>query len=81
MTEQIMTSQENPMLTEDPMSLLPRVAFDGMMDVERLRVATALRKRADWLRSEYLNGGNFEHLNAREQECRAIATMIEERRL
>ncbi|MDA8119196.1 MAG: hypothetical protein M0Z85_03910 [Gammaproteobacteria bacterium] len=66
---------------EDPMSLLPRAAFDGMMDVERLRIAAALRKRADWLRSEYLDGGNFEHLHAREQECRYLAAKIEEKRI
>lgn len=35
-----------------------------------------LTERADWLRSEYLNGGNFEHLKAREDECRYIAEKV-----
>lgn len=37
-----------------------------------------LRKRADWLQSEYLAGGNFEHLSAREQECRYIIELLEQ---
>lgn len=47
----------------------------------RKRIVERLNKRADWLRKEYLNGGCFEHLHAREQECRAIAEMITEGRL
>lgn len=35
-----------------------------------------LSKRAEWLRSEYLNGGNYEHLKAREDECRYIAEKV-----
>jgi hypothetical protein len=37
-----------------------------------------LRARADWLRSEYLDGGNKEHLSAREEECRWLADIIEQ---
>jgi hypothetical protein len=42
---------------------------------------SALRKRADWLRTEYINGGDREHLQAREVECRHLASRIEEGRL
>lgn len=35
-----------------------------------------LAERADWLRREYLNGGNYEHLKAREDECRYIAEKV-----
>jgi hypothetical protein len=36
-----------------------------------------LRERADWLRYEYLHGGNFEHLSAREAECRYVIELLE----
>lgn len=36
-------------------------------------VYDALIERADWLRAEYLAGGNFAILSAKEQECRYIA--------
>ncbi len=42
-----------------------------------LKLPTALRERADWLRKEYLNGGVRAHLEPREEEARAIADMIE----
>jgi hypothetical protein len=47
----------------------------------RQRIVEGLKKRADWLRKEYLNGGDFQHLHTREQECRAIAEMITEGRV
>lgn len=31
-----------------------------------------LNERADWLKSEYLKGGNYEILKAREDECRYL---------
>jgi hypothetical protein len=37
-----------------------------------------LRDRAEWLRHEYLHGGNFEHLKAREDECLHIANKLKE---
>jgi hypothetical protein len=43
---------------------------------ERLLIADEFAKRADWLRSEYLNGGAFEHLKAREDECRYLAERV-----
>ncbi len=45
---------------------------------EQERLAKEFTDRAEWLRSEYLNGGNFEHLNAREQECRYLAQKLSE---
>lgn len=41
----------------------------------------ALRERANWLQSEYLKGGDRAHLQPREEECRALADMIERGRL
>jgi len=41
-----------------------------------LDFVSRLQKRADWLKSEYLNGGNYEHLKAREDECRYIADLL-----
>lgn len=38
-----------------------------------------MRKRAMWIRREYLNGGNFEHLRAREEECLYIIKELEGR--
>lgn len=37
----------------------------------------AIRERANWLQSEYLKGGNRAHLQPRDEECRALADMIE----
>lgn len=37
-----------------------------------------LDARAKWLRKEYLNGGNFEHLSAREAECLLAAERLKE---
>ena len=41
------------------------------------RLIAELNARADWLRSEYLHGGDFEHLRAREEECRYIVTQLQ----
>lgn len=35
-------------------------------------IVVRLQERAAWLRKEIRNGGNFEHLSAREQECAYI---------
>lgn len=40
-------------------------------------LAQQLRDRADWLKRERENGGDAEHLWAREQECRHIVTLAE----
>lgn len=45
------------------------------MDIKE--IIAELRERAEWLRREYLNGGNYEHLSAREAECRYIITKLE----
>lgn len=37
-----------------------------------------LKQRAEWLRKEYLAGGSFEHLSAREQECTYITGLAQE---
>lgn len=34
-----------------------------------------LQERAEWLRYEIRGGGNYEHLSAREQECRYITEL------
>ncbi len=40
---------------------------------ERTRIAIeSLTNRADWLRSEYRNGGDYDRLKAREEECRYL---------
>jgi hypothetical protein len=53
-------------------------AADGIerLTRERLLIADEFVKRADWLRSEWMNGGNFEHLKAREDECRYLAEKV-----
>ena len=38
------------------------------------QLSSKLKDRAQWLRKEYLNGGSYEHLAAREQECTYIGT-------
>lgn len=43
---------------------------------ERALVADEFVKRAEWLHSEWVNGGNFEHLKAREDECRYLAEKV-----
>jgi hypothetical protein len=45
--------------------------------IEVNMIVAALRKRADWLRSEYLAGGSFESLKLREDECRWLAQKLE----
>lgn len=45
-------------------------------DALRRTIVEETLKRADWLRSEYQNGGNYEHLSAREKECRYLAEKI-----
>ena len=40
-----------------------------------------LTKRADWLKSEYINGGDYEHLSAREKEVRYIIEKISRNQL
>lgn len=40
------------------------------------RVADMLKERAAWLRKEYLAGGNYEYLAAKEQDCTYMATKI-----
>lgn len=37
-------------------------------------ISEALLKRADWLREEWLKGGDRNHLSAREDECRWLAS-------
>jgi hypothetical protein len=54
---------------------------DAAEEIEKLRaerslIADEFVKRAEWLRSEYLNGGSFEHLQAREVECRYLAERV-----
>lgn len=53
-------------------------AADGLerLTRERLLIADEFVKRAEWLRSEWMNGGNFEHLKAREDECRYLAEKV-----
>jgi hypothetical protein len=58
----------------------PAAAAMVAIDVQRERIVRGLRERADWLRSEYLNGGDFKHLKAREDECRYIAEQVEKGR-
>lgn len=41
-------------------------------------VLAYLKERAEWLRREWRNGGNFAHLSPREDECRYIAKCIED---
>ena len=72
-----MTDNVNPLVASMASLHAPAAAAMVMADKVRTNIATALRKRADWLRSEYLNGGDFEHLHVREQECRYIAAQIE----
>lgn len=54
----------------------------GRLPVETRQPVTnlvsQLRARADWLRSEYLGGGDRAHLSAREEECRWLAKVIQE---
>lgn len=54
-----------------------KAAEGGVAAAERAALASGLRERADWLRSEYQKGGVRAHLEPRETECRAIADMIE----
>lgn len=48
---------------------------------ELLDFQNELAKRAEWLKREYLNGGNYEHLKAREDECRYILEKLRSRSL
>lgn len=80
MTQANFTEDERAIEAMAPLHA-PAAAAIAMHVRTRKEMVDKLRKRADWLRSEYLNGGNFEHLHAREQECRAIAEMIEEQKL
>lgn len=50
---------------------------DPVVAEVRAEFCRALRKRANWLQSEYLKGGNRAHLQPRDEECRALADMIE----
>jgi hypothetical protein len=43
---------------------------------ERERDAKLLCDRAEWLRKEYLAGGDFEHLHTREMESRYVAERL-----
>jgi len=46
------------------------------MSNELQGIIDMLEKRADWLRSEWKNGGSYEHLSVREQECRYIVKKL-----
>lgn len=41
-------------------------------------VLAHLKERAEWLRREWQNGGNFEYLHLKEEECLYIAKCIED---
>lgn len=51
-----------------------RVADSYRDDMCKLK--TKLDERTAWLRKEWQNGGNYEHLHAREDECGYIASLI-----
>jgi len=54
----------------------------GQLEVntgELLDFRDGLLARAEWLKSEYLKGGDFAHLSARETECAHIAAKLTER--
>lgn len=78
----ITPEQESQALVEAMAPLhAPAAAAIAMHVRTRREMVEKLRKRADWLRKEYLNGGDFPHLSAREQECLYIASLIEDERL
>lgn len=54
---------------------------DPIIAQVRASLSEALRERANWLESEYLKGGDRAHLQPREEECRALADMIQRGRL
>ena len=54
---------------------------DPIIAQVRASLSESLRDRAEWLRSEYLKGGDRAHLQPREEECRALADMIQRGRL
>lgn len=53
-------------------------SFASGFEMARQRAVDYLNERADWLRREYLNGGNFEYLRAKEEDCRYTAKTISE---
>lgn len=60
--------------------LLIEARPDAVAQVRR-ELEDILRQRADWLKSEYQKGGSYEHLKPREEECRAIVSLLERGRL
>lgn len=53
-------------------------SFANGFEMAKVRAMSFLTERADWLRKEYLNGGNFEYLRAKEEDCRYAAQVISE---
>lgn len=59
--------------------LIADAKTDAVAQVRR-EAAMGLRARAEWLKSEYTKGGSYEYLRPREEECRAVADMVEKGR-
>lgn len=51
-------------------------SFANGFALQKQRAVNYLNERADWLRREYLNGGDFSYLRLKEEECRYIAKVI-----
>lgn len=61
-----------------PVVVAMDTSFADGFNLAKQRAIDYLTERADWLRREYLNGGNFEYLRAKEEDCRYTAKVISE---
>jgi hypothetical protein len=56
-------------------------AVEQGFEIAKLRVQHYLIERADWLRREWQNGGDWNYLHIKEDDCRYIATVVAEMKM